>query len=93
MTDRGTGPKKRLVQLLSVPDCPHVEQARATLRQALADLAIAADVEELIGDYPSPTVVIDGRDVVTGAPPAPGACCRLDLPTAAQIAEALRHGG
>lgn len=93
MPDRATDPKRRLVQLLSVPDCPHVEQARAALLQALAGGAITAVVEELIGDYPSPTVVIDGRDVVTGAAPASGACCRLDLPTSAQIAEALRHGG
>lgn len=93
MTGRTTGPKRHLVQLLSVPDCPNVEQARATLRQVLADVAITTAVEELVGDYPSPTVVIDGRDVVTGAPPASGTCCRLDLPTAAQIAEALRDSG
>lgn len=79
------------VQLLSVPGCPHVEQARVTLRRALADAGITVTVEELVGNYPSPTVLIDGRDVVTGAPPASGACCRFDLPTIAQIAAVLRR--
>jgi hypothetical protein len=79
------------VRLLSVPGCPHVEQARVALRRALADARITAPVEELVGDYPSPTILIDGRDVVTGAPPGSCACCRLDLPTAAQIAAVLRR--
>jgi hypothetical protein len=78
------------VQLLSLPGCPHVEQARVALHQALAEAATIATVEELVGSYPSPTVLIDGCDVVTGLPPASGACCRLDLPPAAQIAAVLR---
>ncbi|MEB3033376.1 alkylmercury lyase [[Mycobacterium] nativiensis] len=79
------------VQLLSVPDCPLVERARAALHCALGRVGISAAVEELVGAYPSPTVVIDGLDVVTHAPAASGACCRLDMPTAAQIAAALER--
>lgn len=79
------------VQLLSIPDCPLVEQVRAALDRALAFTAGTAAVEELVGAYPSPTVLIDGRDVVTGAPPILGARCRLDLPTTPQIVAALER--
>jgi hypothetical protein len=79
------------VQLLSVPGCPLVERALSALRCALTRAGITAAVEELVGAYPSPTVLIDGLDVVTGAPPASGACCRLDLPNAEQIAALLER--
>jgi hypothetical protein len=69
------------VQLLSVPDCPLVERVRAALRLALARSGINAAVRERVGTYPSPSVLIDGRDVLTGQPAASHACCRLDLPT------------
>jgi phytanoyl-CoA hydroxylase len=77
------------VQLLSVPDCPLVDRVRAALRHALSQSGINAAVQECVGAYPSPTVLIDGRDVVTGEPPASQACCRLDLPTAEDILAAL----
>lgn len=79
------------IQLLSVPDCPLVESARSTLRNSLAQTHIDAIVEELVGDYSSPTVLIDGFDV-TGRPREPRnqASCRLDLPTEEQILVALR---
>jgi hypothetical protein len=79
------------VQLLSIPGCALVERARSALRCALTCAGITAAVEELVGAHPSPTVLIDGLDVVTGAPATSGACCRLDLPTAAQIAAALER--
>jgi hypothetical protein len=79
------------VQLLSVPGCPLVERARAALQCALAASRIHARVEELIGPHPSPTILIDGHDVVTGGrPTTTEACCRLELPTPAQIVARLR---
>jgi hypothetical protein len=57
----------------------------------LRDHGMPAVVEEVIGDYPSPTLVIGGVDVITQRPPTSGAAyCRLDLPTKAHIAGALR---
>jgi hypothetical protein len=57
----------------------------------LAAARINAQVEELVGAYPPPTILIDGRDVVTGGPPTTTeACCRLELPTPAQIVARLR---
>ena len=79
------------IQLLCVPDCPLVTKAKTTLTGALAKAPhITTTVEELVGDYSSPTILIEGYDV-TGHPqqqidrPA----CRLDLPTEEQILDAL----
>lgn len=77
------------VQLLSVPDCPLVDRVRAGVRLALAQCGIAAAVEECVGAYPSPTVLVDGRDVITGEPPTLQTCCRFDLPTVQEIVAAL----
>jgi hypothetical protein len=74
------------IRLLSVPDCPLVGR----VREMLAAMGVAAEVEELVGAYPSPTLLVDGRDV-TGREVGGGACCRLDLPTEAQIREALER--
>lgn len=86
--DSATPPLPR-IQLLHVPDCPLVDRVRDTLRDCLHAAALAVDVEELEGSYPSPTLVIDGVDVTTGAAPVGQVCCRLDLPTSTQIMQAL----
>lgn len=83
---RAPGPR---VQLLHVPDCPLVEEVRGTLRQALARAGGEVRIEELEGDYPSPTLLVDGIDVVTGQPVARYRACRLDLPTEDQVVAAL----
>jgi hypothetical protein len=75
-------------QLLHVPDCPLVEQVRATLRRSLSKTNVGARIEEVEGPYPSPTLLVDGIDV-TGRTPAPGPSCRLDLPTEDQVLAAL----
>lgn len=77
------------VELRWVPHCPNVDQVRRDLLAVLAELDLTIDVEERAGDYPSPTVVIDGLDVVTHETPRPGPSCRLDLPTHAQLIDAL----
>ena len=84
-----------VIRLLHVPDCPHVGQVRAMLNACLESSGVSAVIDEAIGDHPSPTLIIDGVDVVTRRPPTGGApCCRLDLPTESQIAAALEghHG-
>ncbi|GAA2364087.1 hypothetical protein GCM10009854_49800 [Saccharopolyspora halophila] len=78
------------VRLLRVPGCPLADRVRATLREAIREASVPVVVEESVGDHPSPTVLVDGVDAVTGEVTAGGACCRLDLPTRAQIVRALR---
>lgn len=85
------------VELLLVPACPHAAAARTVLADCLDQLGLDLAVHERTGDYPSPTVLVDGVDVMSGAvssrgaaqAPAAGAC-RLDVPTAPRVLAALR---
>lgn len=51
------------IQLLYVPDCPLVESARSTLKNCLAQTHVNTIMEEFVGDYSSPTILIEGFDV------------------------------
>ena len=79
------------IELWHVPDCPLIDQVRTTLQECLLATDIDVPVRERQGAYPSPTLVINGVDVVTGTTPADGMCCRLDLPTHTQIQTALEN--
>jgi proline dehydrogenase len=62
------------VELLATPDCPHVERAEEIAREALADNGHTPLIERVyvsdldnaagLGFHGSPTLRIDGRDVV-----------------------------
>ncbi|WP_446210301.1 alkylmercury lyase family protein [Micromonospora sp. IBSANI012] len=79
------------VELRSVPDCPNLAPARHELRAALADLGLPlAVVTEVVGDYPSPSILVNGVDVMGGIGDD-SAACRLDLPTGERIRAALRQ--
>lgn len=80
----------RTVQLRRHVDCPHSDQVRELVFRTAAACEVVVDLDELVGDYPSPTVLVDGRDV-TGHSPVGGAFCRLDLPTEGEIRAALQH--
>lgn len=79
-----------LIQILSVEGCPNVDRAREAVRRglALSGLAGSVPVEEIVGEFASPTVLVDGRDV-TGHSLGPGSSCRLDVATEDQVAAAL----
>lgn len=76
------------IQLLHVPDCAHLDRVRSMIDQAITATGITGIIEEVVGDFASPTVLINGVDV-TGRSVDAGACCRLDLPTEAQVRAAL----
>ena len=76
------------IELLSVPDCPNVSRVRALLHTCVDRQEMRVEVVERVGDFPSPTVLIDGIDIM-GAPVGTGARCRLDLPAEEQILAAL----
>ena len=77
------------VRILHVPDCPLVERLRGEVESALAEVAPDCKLSLVEGDYPSPTLLVDGMDVTTGAPVSGEPRCRLDLPTSRQIRHAL----
>jgi hypothetical protein len=58
----------------------------------MAEIGTNERVNVLVGDYPSPTLLIDSIDVASGMPLRDGASCRLDLPTRNQILDALTGG-
>jgi len=89
-----TAPAGVRVELLLSPDCPNAARARRVVAECLDELGLAAQVAERLGDFPSPTVLVDGVDVMTGAVGASSTqACRLDLPTRSRVLAALgRHG-
>jgi hypothetical protein len=80
------------VELLLAPECPNAAAARALLTACLHRLGLDVRVRERVGDYPSPTILVDGVDVMRAQRGAPSIqACRLDVPTAARVLAAL-HG-
>ena len=71
--------------------CPNAEITRKILADCLASLGIDVPIIDRVGRYPSPTVLVDGVDVMRLEAKAPtGDACRLDLPTPQHILDALR---
>jgi hypothetical protein len=85
---------RMIVELRSVPGCPNLAVTREVLTACLAELSDevgqSVSVVERVGEYPSPSVLVDGRDV-TGADTRAPAACVLRPPTAEQIRAALRE--
>jgi hypothetical protein len=83
------------IELLSAPGCPHAGAAKETITACLTALGIDEPIIDRVGRYPSPTVLVDGVDVMrpeeAGAPT--GDACRLDLPTPRRVLDALRANG
>ena len=95
---------KLSVELVHFSGCPHVDTARGRLRGALEQAGLAtewtewdAESEATPARYrscPSPTVLVDGRDVSGVAGPAGGISCSASgAPTTRQILTALRSTG
>jgi hypothetical protein len=79
------------VELLLSPDCPNAAGARQVVTECLDEFGLGVPVVERVGDYASPTVLVDGVDVMTGAVGSPPAqACRLDVPTRSRVLAALR---
>lgn len=76
------------IELLYTSGCPHVDAARTLLRRCLAELGQSQAILERDGDFPSPSIVVSGADVM-GRRDLAGAMCRLDLPTRERVLAAL----
>jgi hypothetical protein len=79
------------VEILYFEGCPHAAATVAMVRRCLARLVLEVAVVERVGNFPSPTVRVDGRDVM-GDPPAADRSCRLDIPDEGDFLDALRVG-
>lgn len=78
------------VELVYARGCPQVPAARAVVRRCLGRLGLQVAVEETEGNLPSPSVFVDGVDVM-GQPATSSASCRLDVPTEDRILAVLRE--
>jgi hypothetical protein len=75
------------IEILYVPDCPHVDAADERLREALAMAGIEADIRRTAIDTDdaarsrgmrgSPTILIDGRDPFANGTTPASLSCRL----------------
>jgi hypothetical protein len=79
------------VEVLHHEGCPLFAPVLELVRDCVRELGADAVVSERVARYPSPTVLVDGRDVmgVSGDELAVDAC-RLDVPTRERVADALR---
>jgi len=84
-----TDSDRPVVELWHVADCPLVDRVRTTLQECLEQLGMDVLLVEHERPCPSPTLVVAGIDVATGAAPINDVCCRLDLPTHDQIRAVL----
>lgn len=99
-------PQAMIIELLGFPDCPNTAIIRANLRTALtsigADLTFRDIDQENLPEsdmrrgWPTPTVLVNGRDLFDLAPPSSSTMsCRVypsGVPSAERIVERLRHG-
>jgi hypothetical protein len=76
------------ISILHVPDCPSIGRVRDAVEVALARVGATAVVEEIEGDYPSPTLLIDGVEI-DGYPLRSDPACRIELPTHEEITAAV----
>lgn len=75
------------IDVLHVPDCPSLEDARARLGAAMREAGVTATVREIkvvtseaaaaAGMHGSPTILIDGSDPFVSGPPDASLSCRL----------------
>jgi hypothetical protein len=86
----GTQERPSRLQILQVADCPLVGRLVEDVQACVTEWGVSERVEVVVGDYPSPTLVIDGLDVSTGRPVQGGPCCRIDLPSREQIRDAVQ---
>jgi hypothetical protein len=79
------------IEILYAAGCPHAAEALALVERCLARLAISAELVVREANVPSPSVLVNGVDVM-GAPDGEAGLCRLDRPTEVRVLGALAEG-
>jgi hypothetical protein len=78
------------VELLQHAGCRAARRTHQLVQQCLTALGVHIPVLVRVGDYPSPTVLVNGTDIMGRAPARTSTrACRLDVPTRDQILAAL----
>jgi predicted Fe-Mo cluster-binding NifX family protein len=80
------------IEILTAPGCPHAASAKEMVSQCLATLGVDVPVINRVGRYASPTVLVDGVDVMRAEQQSHvGDACRLDLPTPQRLLSVLAN--
>ena len=88
VADWGSGMR---VELFHFDGCPLAPAAHRLVRQCLIALSVPDLVLVRVGDYPSPTVLVNGTDVMRPAAKlAEARACRIDVPTRERVLTVLR---
>src|SRR5215213_7869468 len=78
------------VELLHFEGCPLAPAAYRLVRQCLTALRIPDPLLVRVGDWPSPTVLVNGTDVMRPAAElSTASMCRIDVPTRERVLAAL----
>jgi hypothetical protein len=79
------------VELLHHEGCPAADATEHLARACLAELGLTVVLERRVGPYPSPTLLVDGTDVMGRLEPRAQSevVCRLDIPTPDRLLIAL----
>ena len=79
------------VDVLYHAGCRSADAALQLVRECLITLRLADSVLVGVGDYPSPTVLVNGIDVMRpGTGLSEGSACRIDVPTRERVLTGLR---
>jgi hypothetical protein len=88
VADRGSGMR---VELLQYEGCPLAPAAHRLVRECLIAVGIPDPALVRVGEYPSPTMLVNGTDVMGAAAELSKArVCRVDVPTRERVLAALR---
>ncbi len=80
------------IEILRSPGCPNAAAATRIVADCLAAAGFDVPIIERVGCYPSPTILVDGVDIMRPDGSTQEAdACRLDLPTAQRILDYLRR--
>ena len=81
------------VELIYDSDCPNINEARAQLLRAFARVELRwqewergnSESPVYVRAYGSPTILINGEDVVDALPSTKGNCCRVYVDESGQL--------
>jgi hypothetical protein len=78
------------VELLHYEGCPLAPAAHRLVRECLIAAGVPDPVLVRVGDHPSPTVLVNGTDVMhPAAELSKESVCRIDVPTRERVVAAL----
>ena len=83
-------PRSRVtVDVLYFDGCPNAATTLALVRSCVARFGGGVEIVEHQGDHPSPSVLVNGEDIM-GDPGTTGRACRCDLPSEQRIMDTIR---